>query len=702
MRKYSIASKLLGTSIALFLITVMTLSISVWLSIAKSNRHISQQAESALNLEIKAKLESTAAQYSQRIAGFINESYRIPYSFSAMLAHSISLSREQTQHAIAKTLQKNRQISSMYVQFEANGFDNNDAQFRTGFSHSVANAGSFEVYYIQDKVGKVTQSIIANATDKYDATLNEFGVRAGEWFLCAKENKKPCLMEPYLFEVVPGKNELMTSLTVPIIKNGQFTGLVGVDINLPIFQSFTEELSQKLYDGRAKVTLLSEKGFIVASSHYHKMGRPLYEAIDSARAKQLMSLHRKDGYLKSDEYITVANAITIPLSNSTWSLIIEVAQLDAFSSAIALKKTMSDDVAAIAQLQSVLGIAITVFAVFCIWLLTKSIVAPINMLKSRMETLASEDGDLTQQITVQSHAELIALGGGFNLFLSKLKTLISELKILTSKSQQESEATAKISQSIRDSVSGQYSEIENVVTAINEMSATSLEVARASEQTAQEADAMSNNVKNSQKFLLTAMDYVSTMSSESEKTKDAVTKVSQSSANISSIVDVIRSIADQTNLLALNAAIEAARAGEQGRGFAVVADEVRSLASKTQDSTNTITELINALHSEVSNAASIIENSTEQATLAVEKTNQALDSITEMVTQIDEVSAQVSHIATAAEQQSAVTEEVNRNITIISSSAAELSSFADDAYASSSNLAQLVKEQEQQLNKLKT
>ena len=702
MRKYSIASKLLGTSIALFLITVMTLSISVWLSIAKSNRHISQQAESTLNLEIKAKLESTAAQYSQRIAGFINESYRIPYSFSAMLAHSISLSREQTQHAIAKTLQKNRQISSMYVQFEANGFDNNDAQFRTGFSHSVVNAGSFEVYYIQDKVGKVTQSIIANATDKYDATLNEFGVRAGEWFLCAKENKKPCLMEPYLFEVVPGKNELMTSLTVPIIKNGQFTGLVGVDINLPIFQSFTEELSQKLYDGRAKVTLLSEKGFIVASSHYHKMGRPLYEAIDSARAKQLMSLHRKDGYLKSDEYITVANAITIPLSNSTWSLIIEVAQLDAFSSAIALKKTMSDDVAAIAQLQSVLGIAITVFAVFCIWLLTKSIVAPINMLKSRMETLASEDGDLTQQITVQSHAELIALGGGFNLFLSKLKTLISELKILTSKSQQESEATAKISQSIRDSVSGQYSEIENVVTAINEMSATSLEVARASEQTAQEADAMSNNVKNSQKFLLTAMDYVSTMSSESEKTKDAVTKVSQSSANISSIVDVIRSIADQTNLLALNAAIEAARAGEQGRGFAVVADEVRSLASKTQDSTNTITELINALHSEVSNAASIIENSTEQATLAVEKTNQALDSITEMVTQIDEVSAQVSHIATAAEQQSAVTEEVNRNITIISSSAAELSSFADDAYASSSNLAQLVKEQEQQLNKLKT
>jgi len=286
--------------------------------------------------------------------------------------------------------------------------------------------------------------------------------------------------------------------------------------------------------------------------------------------------------------------------------------------------------------------------------------------------------------------------------LAKLQSLISQLKQLTVKTQAESESTARISQSIRDSVNGQYSEIENVVTAVNEMSSTALEVARASEQTASEADLMSKNVKESQTSLLNAMEYVSTMSTESEQAKIAVTKVSQSSENISSIVEVIRSIADQTNLLALNAAIEAARAGDQGRGFAVVADEVRSLASKTQASTDNISELIASLHLEVSNASSVIEKGTIQAEMAVEKTNQALDSITEMVSQIDEVSSQVSHIATAAEEQSAVTEEVNRNINIISISASELSNFADDAFGSSVNLAELVKSQEVQLNKLKT
>jgi len=704
MKKYAISSKLLWISIVLFVVTVTTLSLTMWQALQSNNQHIASETQKALNYEIGEKLKAKASQYSERIAAFINEAYRVPYSFSAIMSHSggEGVSRAQAQQLISDTLRKNSQLSSFYTQFEANGFDNNDQQNLSNTTHSVKGAGSFEVYYIREKNGNITQSPIENAAQKYDETLDEFGVRAAEWFLCAKEQSKPCLMEPYLYEVTPGNSELMTSLTVPIFKQGQFVGLVGADINLPIFQSFIDELSQRLYQGRGKVTLLSEKGFIVASSHYHKKGRPLSEAIEANRARQLQSLHSGDGILEDQQSIIVAQSVKIDIANSTWSIIIEVDKKDALASALSLQKNMIENAQDMNRLQIILGFVITLIAVFCIWWMTKSIVAPINMLKDRMETLASEDGDLTQKIEVESHAELIALGNGFNHFLAKLQSLISQLKQLTVKTQAESESTARISQSIRDSVNGQYSEIENVVTAVNEMSSTALEVARASEQTASEADLMSKNVKESQTSLLNAMEYVSTMSTESEQAKIAVTKVSQSSENISSIVEVIRSIADQTNLLALNAAIEAARAGDQGRGFAVVADEVRSLASKTQASTDNISELIASLHLEVSNASSVIEKGTIQAEMAVEKTNQALDSITEMVSQIDEVSSQVSHIATAAEEQSAVTEEVNRNINIISISASELSNFADDAFGSSVNLAELVKSQEVQLNKLKT
>ena len=706
MKHLSISTKLLWITSALFLSIVAILSISLWWTLSAQNAQLSDQVQNTLQTETRDKLEARAGEYGEMVAGFINEAYRIPFSFAGMLestADELPLKRDRLELAVAAVLKKNAQVSSMYAQFEPNGYDGLDSEFlNVNVSHSVATSGALEVYYTRNDDGTVEHNQVEDSAEKYLTSLNEFGIRDAEWYLCGKETLKPCLMEPYLYEITPGNKALMTSLTVPVLKHKQFIGVVGVDVNLPVFQTLIDKLSKSLYDGQAKVTLLSTRGLVVAASHYSKKARPLAESINSTLASQIISLHKNSGYMVNDDEIIVAYPIKIPLANAEWSLVIQVPTAQAYKSSIELNNDMDEMATSLGSLLLIVGIVVSIAAVITISLVIRSIISPLKLIQGRVEHLASADGDLTQSIEVDSHAELIALAKGFNSFIYKLKDLIAELKTLASRSQEESQASAKIAQLTRDSVNRQYGEIESVVTAVNQMSATALEVAKASEQTAAETEAMSRNIRHSEESLTKAMDFVATMSQESMEAKLAVSKVADSSMNISRILEVISSIAAQTNLLALNAAIEGARAGEQGRGFAVVADEVRALASKTQSSTNDISTLIDALQKEVQSASGIIDKGAERAQMAVSQTEQALNSLNSMVSQIGEISGQVTHIAAAAEEQSAVTEEVNRNITGISDSASELARLAGEAQQSSVVLANLVKQQHEQLGKLKT
>ncbi|MGI2109670.1 methyl-accepting chemotaxis protein [Shewanella frigidimarina] len=705
MKALSIKTKLLWITSGLFVTTVIVLSLSLWLGLKDKNSSLAAEVEVALKQEINDKLSARAGEYGERIAGFINEAYRVTFSFAGLLEQTSKkdpLSRERVELSLAAVLQKNNIISSMYAQFEPNGYDGLDSSYFQGSSHSVPNVGTLEIYYTRNNDGTVEQVQVDEAAEKYITTLNEFGVREAEWYLCAKDTKKSCLMEPYLFEITPGNSALMTSLTAPVIVDDQFKGLVGVDINLPIFQTMIMQLSKSLYGGQAKVTLVSQKGFVVAASHYKKFARPFSESVGPELAKKLLALDSSSDFVNEPTSIAVAYPIHIPIADATWSLIIEVPKTQAFMAVDNMNTAMNDMAMSLGSLLLTIGIIVTVIAVLIISLVIRSIIAPLNMIQARVENLASAEGDLTQAIEVDAHAELIALGSGINAFIAKLRHLISELKILADRSQQESIKSADIAKHTRESVNRQYGEIESVVTAVNQMSATALEVAKASEQTAMETESMTVNVKDGQSRLTQAMVFVEGVSGDSAQAQQAVGMVSQSSANISRILEVISSIAEQTNLLALNAAIEAARAGEQGRGFAVVADEVRTLASRTQTSTNEISTLIESLQKEVKNASSIIDKGAQGAQKAVEQTQLALQSLNAIVEQINQVSDQVTHIATAAEEQSAVTEEVNRNITGISDSAAELSQLADSAQQSSDSLADLVQQQHQQLGRLRT
>ena len=247
MREIALAKKLLWISVGSILLTVVLFSGILWSKLSSSNAQTSSEAETLIVSEVDGRLTANAAAYGEKIAAFINEAYRIPYALGSILedADKTSINRESVVLLNRSILESNDVISSIYSQFEQNGFDGKDSDFTQGYDHSVAGAGTLEVYLTRNSNGVVEQQVVEDASEKYVDKINEFGLREAEWYLCAKDKLKPCIMEPYLYEITPGYSEMMTSLVVPIIKSGQFVGVTGADITLPVFQKRFTMVKQK-------------------------------------------------------------------------------------------------------------------------------------------------------------------------------------------------------------------------------------------------------------------------------------------------------------------------------------------------------------------------------------------------------------------------------------------------------------------------
>ena len=708
MKSSSLRIKLIVASLIMLLAMALVLSINVNRALNNSGAILSERTQADLKAAVYDQLKAESTGYGDKVASYINSAYQIPLAMKSIIESSINsaqapLSRSQINLLIQAQLAANTNISSMYTQFEANGYDNNDLAYQdSNADYNALKTGSLEVYWVRDRQKNLVQFRIENSQEKYAATVNEFGIREAEWYLCAKDNKKPCAMEPYMYEIEEGYSELMTSLTVPILINNQFRGVVGVDVNLPKFQTLTEELSQSLFSGAAKVTLLSESGLIVGSSHYFEhTARPLKEALPD-NASVYMKLSDDNNILATENDFVISKSINIVASGSQWKFIIELPKKIALARASALVSELEDSFTSINTQQIVLAVIVTLIAIFIMTLIIKSIVQPLYELRTRIDNLASADGDLTQQLKLETHAELIALSGGFNLFLQKLRDMINELKNVSHEVRDSSVTSEKISRATNQQTSQQQLEISSVVTATNEMSATSHEVARLAQSTADGAKKSQDIIQKSQAALSTAVDGVRNLANDMGDASKSISQVADRSKDITRIIDVIKAIAEQTNLLALNAAIEAARAGEQGRGFAVVADEVRSLASKTQNSTDEINSMIQSLQLEVSKAVTIIDNSTNKAEESVKQTHQAFTSLSEVVETTNSINDNADQVAAAAEEQSQVAEEINKNLTIIGDAADTLAQLSEQSQQSNQHLIHQVDSLDRQLGKLHT
>lgn len=344
-------------------------------------------------------------------------------------------------------------------------------------------------------------------------------------------------------------------------------------------------------------------------------------------------------------------------------------------------------------------IAIAASILIGLWV-TRSVMRPIENIVTNLNLIRSES-DLTVSFKRFNDDELGQISTNLTSVIEHLRGILNSIATAANTV---GDSTIKLSEFTRQSnerMQQQQAETEQTATAMNEMTATVAEVAQSTTAAADSAKDADTNAANGNAIVQQSISSMSSLSTQIDKAAEVIAHLANESQKIGSVLDVIKGIAEQTNLLALNAAIEAARAGEQGRGFAVVADEVRTLAQRTQESTREIESMIDSLQKGVQEAVSAMKLGTEQVHEANEKANLAGQALTEIVHSVDNISNMNTQIATAAEEQTCVAEDINRSIITISDIATSSTLASQDLTSSVEELAALSESMRSQVGQFK-
>ncbi|MBB6289849.1 methyl-accepting chemotaxis protein [Pseudomonas sp. SJZ103] len=332
------------------------------------------------------------------------------------------------------------------------------------------------------------------------------------------------------------------------------------------------------------------------------------------------------------------------------------------------------------------GLAL-IFGLVAAWAITRQIIIPLSQTLEVAERVAS--GDLSHNLISLRQDELGQLQRAMQSMTVGLRELIGGISEGVTQIASAAEQLSAVTEQTSAGVNSQKVETDQVATAMNEMAATVQEVARNAEEASEAAAAADQQAREGDKVVGEAIAQIERLATEVGNSTVAMADLKRESDKIGSVLDVIKSVAQQTNLLALNAAIEAARAGEAGRGFAVVADEVRSLAQRTQKSTEEIEELIAGLQSGTQQVANIMDNSRGLTDSSVELTRRAGSALENITRTVSTIQAMNSQIATAAEQQSAVAEEINRSVLNVRDVSEQTAAASEETATSSTELARL-------------
>ncbi|PSV38491.1 methyl-accepting chemotaxis protein [Photobacterium sp. GB-210] len=546
------------------------------------------------------------------------------------------------------------------------------------FLQQARDAGGFDDIYYGTVAGQMLRSHPERNRADYDP-------RTRPWYGDAVNSNKQVITTAYQDAIT---NALLVTIAEPIRHNGALAGVIGADVLID--QLINDVISLNVGDNAHAMLIDKKNGTFLAHSDKSLLLKPIANysnQLNMGNIEQSANTNRLEQIsIKGvDKLFYFAN-----IPNSDWIFGLEMDKSTEEASYYSLLTELI-----------ITAIVITLIVVMAVAWLVNYLLRDLNRVSKALAEIANGEGDLTQRLEPRSQDEVGKLALNFNQFVGNMHQMVTRLRHVSESLNHQSHITASQAEERSTRIQHQQDEINMVATAINEMAAATQEIAANAENTARTSEQTVTASNHGATQVNQSQQSISTLAQEVDTATSVISELNHHAQSITTILSTIQGIAEQTNLLALNAAIEAARAGEQGRGFAVVADEVRVLSQRTHASTQEIQQMIETLQKTTGQAVNIMEDSRHLSETSVDDANAAAVSLSQITTAVTTINDMATQIASAAEEQSSVTSEITRNTEGIRDVSNELAVEANEAAKQAAELSNLSHELQQEISRFK-